>query len=135
MATLTTLPTGSQDTLGDCAGSFEIALRAESRVRAPSRRTSRRSQPSRDFCAAKIERSRWAGFAERTLPPSWSIGSPPARRPLPRSSFGPCSSSGKWALSDDLVVASPMERMTGPLVVVDPPKVLRSEELTRLLKA
>jgi site-specific recombinase XerD len=41
----------------------------------------------------------------------------------------------KWAVAEDELRLSPMERMTPPIVPEEPPAVLREEELTALLKA
>jgi site-specific recombinase XerD len=41
----------------------------------------------------------------------------------------------KWALGEDEIAASPMERMTPPIVPEEPPAVLRDEELKAILDA
>jgi site-specific recombinase XerD len=41
----------------------------------------------------------------------------------------------KWALSEDLVVRSPMEKMQRPKVAVQPADILRDDDLRRVLRA
>lgn len=41
----------------------------------------------------------------------------------------------KWAVAEDEITTSPMEKMAPPMVPEEPPPVLREEELTALLKA
>ena len=41
----------------------------------------------------------------------------------------------KWALGEDEIAASPMERMTPPIVPEEPPAILRNEELKAILDA
>ena len=41
----------------------------------------------------------------------------------------------KWALGEDEIVASPMARMTPPIVPEEPPAILRDEELKAILDA
>ena len=41
----------------------------------------------------------------------------------------------KWALGEDEIAASPMERMTPPIVPEEPPAILRDEEIKAILDA
>jgi site-specific recombinase XerC len=135
MATITSLPTGSQDTLGDCARSFEIHLRAE----AKSPRTTKtylQALRALEAFLLRDKRSLEVGSIRREDIAAFMVDRLRTCKASTASiEFRALQQFWKWALSDDLVVTSPMARMTGPHVVVDPPKVLRAEELTRLLKA
>lgn len=135
MATVTTLPTGSQDTLTDLARSFEIHLRAE----AKSPRTTKtylQALRALEAFLLRDKRSLEVGSIRREDIAAFMVNRLRTCKASTASiEFRALQQFWKWALSDDLVIASPMARMTGPHVVVDPPKVLRTEELTRLLKA
>ena len=135
MATVTALPTGSQDTLGDCARSFEIALRAENKS-PRTVKTYLQALAALEVFLRRDRRSLEVGRVRREDIAAFMVDRLRTCKASTASiEFRALQQFWKWALSDDLVIASPMARMTGPKVVVDPPKVLRSEELTRLLKA
>lgn len=135
MSTVASLPTGTQETIAECARSFAIHLRAENK----SPRTLKVYLDALNALDVYLRRERLpleVGRVRREHLESFIADRLRTCKPSTASiEFRALQQFWKWAASDELVVASPMAKMTGPKLVVDPAPVLREQELTRLLKA
>lgn len=135
MATVATLPTGSHDTIASCAHSFAIHLRAENK----SPRTLKTYLGALSVFDEFLEREqlpRAVGSVRREHIELFITQRLRTCKATTASiEYRALQQFWRWALDDELIVASPMARMRGPRVVVDPPNVLREAELAQLLKA
>ncbi len=133
-ATVHTLPTGSQDTIADLAPSFRRHLEAENKsgrtvqVYLESLNALDRYLIAEDLPTevGSLRREHLEAFVADLLTRAKATTASVRYRAL-QQFF-------RWALSDDLIVRSPMEKMRPPKVIVDVPDVLREQELQRLLR-
>jgi site-specific recombinase XerD len=127
------LPTGSQETIADLAPSFRRHLEAENKsgrtvqVYLESLNALERFLIAEDLPTevGTVRREHIEAFVADLLTHAKATTASVRYRSL-QQFF-------KWALSDDLIVRSPMEKMNPPKVIVDVPDVLRLPELQKLL--
>jgi site-specific recombinase XerD len=128
------LPTGSSDTLDQLSRSFRRHLEAENKAPRTAQTYLESLAALTDYLAANglpvevgsIRREDLEGFLADLMTH--------AKPSTARVRFGGLLQFFKWALSDDLIVRSPMEKMRPPKVPDSPPAVLRDAELQKLLR-
>lgn len=129
------LPTGSQETLAELAGSFKRHLEAENKRPRTVQGYIEVLTAFRSYLDAEqmpqevgsLHREHVEAFIADLL-----------RRSKPATAlnrFSALQQFFKWALSEDLVVRSPMEKMQRPSAPVQPADILRDEDLRRVIRA
>jgi site-specific recombinase XerD len=128
------LPTGSQETIADLSRSFARHLAAENKAPRTIQVYLESLNALERFLIAEqlptevgsLRREHLEAFVADLLTHAKATTASVRYRAL-QQFF-------KWAASDDLIVRSPMEKMNPPKVIVDPPDVLRDQELQRVLR-
>jgi site-specific recombinase XerD len=127
------LPTGSRETIADLSPSFARHLAAENKAPRTIQVYLESLNALERFAIAKdlptevgtLRREHLEAFVADLLTHAKATTASVRYRAL-QQFF-------KWAASDDLIVSSPMAKMNPPKVIVDPPDVLRDQELQRVL--
>jgi len=131
---ISSLPTGSRETIAELTKSFERHLRAENK-RPRTVQTYLESLAAFDRFLGEQGLPTEAGSIRREDVEAFMGDLLQRAKPSTASvRYRALQQFWRWALSDDLIVASPMAKMRPPKVVVDPPTVLTEDELRRLLK-
>lgn len=135
MSSIHPLPTGSQESIGTLVRSFRRHLEAENKAPRTVQTYLESLNALERFLIAEelpteaglLRREHLEAFIADLLTHAKATTASVRYRAL-QQFF-------RWAASDDLIVRSPMEKMSPPKVIVDSPEVLREPELQKLLRA
>src|SRR5947207_81343 len=129
------LPVGSPETLFDLALSWKRHLLAENK--APRTvQTYLESLNRLDDFLTRHKRPTAVGSVRREDLEAFLVDlQENAKASTALVRYGAIQQFFKWALSDDLIVRSPMEKMRRPKVPEEPVEIVREEQLAKLLRA
>ncbi|HEX9362250.1 MAG TPA: tyrosine-type recombinase/integrase [Candidatus Dormibacteraeota bacterium] len=130
-----TLPVGSPETLSDLAPSWKRHLLAENKAPRTVQTYIESLNRLDDFLTAH-KRPTAVGSVRREDLEAFLVNlQENAKASTALVRYGAIQQFFKWALSDDLIVRSPMEKMRRPKVPEEPVEIVREEQLTKLLRA
>lgn len=128
------LPTGSQETLSDLARSFKRHLEAENKAPRTVQTYLESLTRLEDFLTGSDIPTEVGQIRREDLEAFFSDLMKHAKASTALVRFGALQQFFKWALSDDLIIRSPMEKMKRPKVPDEPVEIVREEQLAKLLR-